>query len=296
MAWGERMRWYETISKIDRRIIYLLLTALVILPFFMRIAIPQNIMPQTKRLFDFIENIPPNDKVVIVSSDYTPQTMPECHPMAIALLKHCFMRKIPVVGVSFDPQAPGLAIEAFATVVDEINSHATITEDSIIYGIDYVYLGWKSGRIAALLDMGESISGVFPRDYFGNPVDSFPLMQQTKNYKQVAIVVILASADYPIDWIRYPQTRYGVKVGAGLTAVMAPQYYPFLQTGQVSGMMSGMKGAAEYEKLVLEHGYSKALGTAETGMNSQSMIHILIIVFIILGNVGYFFSRWQKKL
>ena len=85
-----------------------------------------------------------------------------------------------------------------------------------------------------------------------------------------------------------------MKVGAGLTAVMAPKYYPFLQTGQVSGMMSGMKGAAEYEKLVLEHGYATELGTAETGMNSQSMIHILIIVFILLGNIGYFFSRRKK--
>ena len=114
------------------------------------------------------------------------------------------------------------------------------------------------------------------------------------NYKDIAIAIILAAADYPIDWIRYPQTRYGVKVGAGLTAVMAPKYYPFLQTGQVSGMMSGMKGAAEYEKLVLEHGYATELGTAETGMNSQSMIHILIIVFILLGNIGYFFSRRKK--
>ncbi|MGB7053948.1 MAG: hypothetical protein WBE28_01345, partial [bacterium] len=139
------------------------------------------------------------------------------------------------------------------------------------------------------------ISGVYPRDYFGNLIETLPLMQKVNNYKNIAIVVILASADYPIDWIRYPQTRYGVKVGAGLTAVMAPQYYPFVQTGQVSGLMSGMKGAAEYETLVLEHGYARTLGTAETGMNSQSMIHILIMAFIILGNVGYFFSRRGKR-
>ncbi len=288
------MRWYEVISTIDRRIIYILLTALVILPFFVRVTIPQNIMPQTKKLFDFIESTPPDNKVVMISFDYSPQTIPECRPMAIALLKHCFGRNIPVVGVSFDPQGPGLAVEAFATVTNEINSRATNREDSLIYGEDYVYLGWKSGRIAALLEMGESITSVYPRDHFRNSIDSFPLMQRVKNYKNIAIAIVLAAADYPLDWIRYPQTRYGVKVGAGLTAVMAPKYYPFLQTGQVSGMMSGMKGAAEYEKLVFDHGYAKELGTAETGMNSQSMIHILIIVFIILSNIGYFFSRRKK--
>jgi len=289
------MKWYDRITKIDRRIIYILLTVLVIMPFFIKVNIPQKIMPQTKKLFDFIESILPNDKAVLISFDYSPQTQPECHPMAKALLKHCFARDVPVIGLSFDPEAPGLAVDALTSVVHEIDSLATNKDDSLVYGIDYVYLGWKSGRIAAQLDMGEAISGVFPRDYFGNLIDSLPLMQEVKNYKNIAIVVILASADYPIDWIRYPQTRYGVKVGAGLTAVMAPQYYPFVQTGQVSGLMSGMKGAAEYEKLVLEHGYARTLGTAETGMNSQSMIHILIMVFIILGNVGYFFSRRAKK-
>jgi hypothetical protein len=289
------MKWYDRIATIDRRIIYVLLTVLVILPFFVKVNIPQRIMPQTQRLFDFIESIPPREKAVMISFDYTPQTQPECHPMAKALLQHCFGRDIPVIGLSFDPEAPGLAIDALTRIDHEIDSLATNREDSLIYGVDYVYLGWKSGRIAAQLDMGEAIAGVYPRDYFGNLIDSLPLMQKVKNYKNIAIVVIIAAADYPIDWIRYPQTRYGVKVGAGLTAVMAPQYYPFVQTGQVSGLLSGMKGAAEYEKLVLEHGYARTLGTAETGMNSQSMIHILIMVFIILGNIGYFFSRRSKK-
>ncbi|KPK63236.1 hypothetical protein AMJ83_07735 [candidate division WOR_3 bacterium SM23_42] len=289
------MKWYERITKIDRRIIYLLLTSLVILPFFVKVTIPQNIMPQTKRLFDFIESIPPNDKAVMISFDYTPQTQPECHPMAKALLRHCFSRGIPVIGLSYDPQAPGLALDAITSIAQEFDSLAAINDDSFDYGVDYVYLGWKSGRIAAQLDMGEEIVGVYPRDYFGNVIDSFPLMNKVRNYKNVAIVVIISSADYPLDWIRYPQTRYGVNVGAGLTAVMAPKYYPFLQTGQMSGMMSGMKGAAEYEKLVFDHGYARTLGTAETGMNSQSMIHILIMIFIILGNVGYFFSRRGKK-
>jgi hypothetical protein len=291
-----QMKWYEIIGKIDRRIIYALLTILVILPFFVRFSIRQNIMPQTQKLFDFVESIPPNDKAVMIGFDYAPQTAPECHPMALALLKHCFARKIPVVGLSWLVQAPGLAVDAFTTVTNEINSVAQNREDSLIYGRDYIYLGWKSGYIAAMLDMGESILGVFPRDNFGNLTDTFPLMQRIKTYKQVAIVINISGTALPEYWVLFPQSRYGVKVGAGLTAVMAPRYYPFLQTGQFSGMMSGMKGAAEYENLIVRHGYADRLGSAERGMNSQSMIHILIIVFIILGNIGYFFMRRRQQL
>jgi hypothetical protein len=295
MAGRKRMKWYERLSQIDRRIIYLLLTIVIILPFFVRFSMRQNIMPQTKKLFDFVDSIPAHDKAIIISFDYTPQTMPECHPMAIALLKHCFVRGVPVVGMSFDIQGPGLAIDALTSVATEINLHATTHEDSIVYGEDYVYLGWKSGFTAAVIDMGESIAGVFPRDYFRTSVDSLPLMEKTKNYKNIEIAIILSAAAWPEYWVLYAQSRYGVKVGAGLTAVMAPKYYPLLQTGQFTGMMSGMKGAAEYEHLIFKHGYASDVGRADTGMNSQSIVHILVILFIILGNVGYFFSRKRKK-
>jgi hypothetical protein len=290
-----KVKFFYALTRIDRRLIYLVLTVLVILPFFLKFSIPQNIMPQTKRLFDFIERLNPEDnKAVLVSIDYTPQTMPECHPMAISILTHCFKKRIPVLGVSFDPQAPGLAIEAFNTVINNLNAQAKTYSDSIIYGRDYVYLGWKSGRIAALMEMGEKISNVFPRDYYNNYTDSLPLMERIKNYRDISIAIILAAADYPQEWLMYAQARYGLKLGAGLTAVMAPKYYPFLQTGQLSGMMSGMKGAAEYENLLLTAGYTEETGKAEIGMNSQTLIHLLIIFLIIIGNIGYMATRKQS--
>ncbi|MGQ9464528.1 MAG: hypothetical protein ACUVQ4_02325 [bacterium] len=291
------MSFFKALTSINRRMIYLVLTILVILPFFLRFHIPQNIMPQTRKLYDFIDNIKPQaNKAVLLSIDYTPQTMPECHPMAINVLTHCFKRRIPVIGISFDPQAPGLAIEAFNAVVSMMNIQANSRKDSIIYGEDYVYLGWKSGRIAALMEMGEKISNVFPRDYYNNYTDSLPLMQKIRNYRDISIAIIIAAADYPQEWLMYAQARYGLEIGTGLTAVMAPKYYPFLQTGQLAGMMSGMKGAAEYENLLLKSGYTQATGKAETGMNSQILIHLLIITLIIIGNIGYWGTHRKKDL
>lgn len=289
------MNFFKSMTSINRRIIYLVLTILVILPFFLRFHIPQNIMPQTRKLYDFIDRLEPEtNQAVLISIDYTPQTMPECHPMAISILTHCFKKRIPIIGISFDPQAPGLAIEAFNTVVSKLNSQANSSKDSIIYGEDYVYLGWKSGRLAALMEMGEKISNVFPRDYYNNYTDSLPLMQNIKNYRDISISIVIAAADYPQEWLMYAQARYGLKIGAGLTAVMAPKYYPFLQTGQLSGMMSGMKGAAEYENLLLKSGYTNETGKAETGMNSQILIHLLIILLIIIGNIGYIAVRRKR--
>ena len=56
----------------------------------------------------------------------------------------------------------------------------------------------------------------------------------------------------------------------------------------MNGMMGGLAGAAEYETLV------QASGTATEGMRPQSVVHLIIIAFIILGNVMYFLYGRQK--
>ena len=75
----------------------------------------------------------------------------------------------------------------------------------------------------------------------------------------------------------------------GVTAVMAPKLYSFVESGQMTGLLGGMRGAAEYEALA---GHPDL---AVLGMNAQSLVHILVIVLIILGNIAFFTSRRQGK-
>jgi hypothetical protein len=80
--------------------------------------------------------------------------------------------------------------------------------------------------------------------------------------------------------VDYAQTRYQKKVLAAVTAVMATTYYPYLSSGQFSGLVGGLKGAAEYEELLAKPG----LGVK--GMEAQSLGHLLLIMLIIIGNLG----------
>jgi hypothetical protein len=70
---------------------------------------------------------------------------------------------------------------------------------------------------------------------------------------------------------------------------MAPEQYPFLDSGQLVGLLTGMKGAAEYEKLV------GAPALATRGMLGQSAAVVLILVFIALGNAGQLATLWGKR-
>ena len=66
---------------------------------------------------------------------------------------------------------------------------------------------------------------------------------------------------------------------------MAPDFFPFLQSRQLNGLIGGLAGAAEYEALVGKR------GLAVSGMRPQSVAHIVIIGFILLGNAVYFLHR-----
>jgi hypothetical protein len=55
-----------------------------------------------------------------------------------------------------------------------------------------------------------------------------------------------------------------------------------------------MKGAAEYEELVEENLKVTERRVASESMLSLTYAHIIIMVFIIVGNIGFFFQRRRK--
>jgi len=58
-----------------------------------------------------------------------------------------------------------------------------------------------------------------------------------------------------------------------------------------------MKGAAEYEYMAEKGGYisrEKDQLWASKSMPIQTTTHIVIILFIVIGNVGYFISKRKK--
>jgi len=63
----------------------------------------------------------------------------------------------------------------------------------------------------------------------------------------------------------------------------------------LTGLLAGMKGAAEYEVLVQKNGYSRAYMPAVAAMDSQSLAHIVIMVLVIIGNVAFFATRRIRR-
>ena len=78
-------------------------------------------------------------------------------------------------------------------------------------------------------------------------------------------------------------------LSSGTTSIQVNEVMPYVQSGQVKGILAGMPGAAEYESLI------NTPGIAIQGMAAQSFAHLVIVLFIVLGNLAYFITERRER-
>jgi len=272
----------DILKNLDRRVIFIFVFLGAILPTLVVFRLPIKVTPNVQAVYDTIEEIAnKGGGTVLISFDYGPGSMPEVQPMALSILRHCFARGVKVVGMNHWPTGVGLAQQALDTTSKELNQ---------TYGEDYVFLGYKTGGPTLIINMGQDFHNAFAKDLQGNNTTEMSVTKNITSLKDFDYVISLAAGNTPDGmWIPYGQERYKFKFGIGCTAVMAPDMFPYLQSGQMNGMIGGLVGAAEYETLINKP------GSATDGMRPQSVVHLIIISFIILGNVMYFlYDRPQR--
>jgi len=274
-----RRPFYDLLMNVDRRVIFLVIAAAVALPLVFPLHLPVQISPEARAYFDEIERLQPGDQIIL-SFDYEPDTMAELDPMSYATLRHAFRKRLSVIALTTYAGGPGIALRVLGETAAEFGQQ---------YGTDYVFLGYNPDYSATILRMGESIQATFPTDHFGTPADSLALLQGIDRYADIELLVSISASALTEYWIIWAGGNYGQRIIAGNSAIQAVLIYPYYDSRQLSGFLGGLKGAAEYEKLI-EHE-----GAGLRGMDAQSMAHLLIVCFIVLGNVGLVMQKLRAR-
>ncbi len=265
----------DRLARLDRRVIYAIVFLSLSIPLIWPIGLEVSVGPETQKLYDIIEALPPGS-AVIVSIDASPGGYGELASGTTAVLNHMAKKGLRVIGMGFFDTGPSLLETAFG------GSEFRNKE----YGKDYVNLGYLAGGETAIAAMARDIPGSFPRDYRGNVTSSLPVMEGIKSVKDIALIITISSGTPGVpEWIRQVGDPMKVPIATVLVAVNVPNMTPYLQAGQLKGMIPSMKGAAGYERLMGVRG----LGTA--GMDAQSVSHLVILAFVILGNVVHLANK-----
>ena len=268
-------------GSLDRRVIFVVIALAVILPLFFPLGLPIRPTNSSQQVYDVVDELKAGDKALL-SFEYGPSTKPEIHPMAVALLRHLFSKDVKVYITCLWPDGQFMALEALEQVADK--------QYGKVYGEDYVLLGYRPGAEAIIKGLVSNIRKVFTVDSRGDFLDDIPMMKGVNQVKDFDFL-FSASAGYPgtVEWVQYAADPVGITMSTGTTSIQVNEVMPYVQSGQIVGILGGMPGAAEYESLIGQAG----IGTS--GMDAQSVAHVIIVLFIIFGNISFFIERRRSK-
>ena len=270
----------ERMLRIDRRIIFLVIGLCTIFPLLFPVGLPIRISSEVRGVYDYIDGLP-EGSVFLLSLDFDPASKPELYPQAIAILRHAFRKNLRVVAMTLWVSGTGLADQIVTLTAKEANKEN---------GKDYVFLGWSPGGSAVILNMGQDLYNAFPADYGNKPTKGLSVLAGVQNLRDVTYAVSLGAGNPGVEaWYVFGKDKYKFELGGGCTGVMAPGLYPLLRSGQINGLIGGLRGAAEYETLIGEK------GKAVAGMDAQSATHLAIIVLVAMCNIFYFTMRRQQR-
>lgn len=290
---------FEFLKNLDRRWIFLLMMLCVAIPIIFigktGKTLPEYPTELAQNVFDEIENLNEGDKVLL-SFDFDPASEGELKPMATSFVHHCCEKKLKMYFMALWPVGPSMIEDSIKTVIEKYYPH-------LVYGEDYVNLGFKSGGEGVIKVVVTNMRALYTTDSKGTAIDSIPMMEGIRNVRQMDLIInVSAGSAGTKEWVQYAATPYkdDIRIVGGCTGVQAPLLYPYIPE-QLPGLLGAIKGAAEYEKLVNDKYEVDEDGNPQEPrpeytegirrMGPQLVAHLLIIFLIVVANVIYFVER-----
>ena len=260
----------QKLNNIDVRWLYLIMVLAAIYPLLNPIGLPLPITDRVRASFATIDSLQAGD-LVFYGIDYSPTQEAEMWPQTLAIGHHLAQKGVKIVMLNM--------IEGAYRYEERIRDTILAEYPNYQYGVNLIALPFTAGREAAFQSIVSEFKSLYTVDLAGAALTTLPLWNEITGAADFKIYVELADA--PDWWLRPMSQVPNLMLWNGTVASGASTMAPFYQAGQMDGFIYGMAGAAEYEVLV------KKPGSAAAAMDTQSMGHGLIILFVILGNIGY---------
>ncbi len=264
----------EKLNDLDSRWMYLALVIALVIPIIKPVGMPISINKDlTQRAYDYVETLKPDD-IVMFDIAYAASSDTELTPMVMAVMEQMARLDLKLLVAGQFESGLYFTKEKIAKKAEELGW---------AYGTDWVNIGFKAGGTATWRAIGADFwSGAMGVDIDQTPFEQLPLMDRIKtlNPNDISLIIIYESGSPGMEtWMTYFPEIPLIKASVAVEVASAARYIP---TGQLKGIIPGMRGAAEYEKLILKTGVATQL------MDAQSLSSLVILGLVVLGNVAHF--------
>lgn len=104
------------------------------------------------------------------------------------------------------------------------------------------------------------------------------------------IIVLTGERESLLNWIEQVGTATEIPLVVGTTQALAPVVQPYFGSGQVTGVIAGLPGAAAYEQTL-----TGQAGPVGRQLQAQLLAQLLIIIFLVIG-AAYYGLTGQRRV
>ena len=153
-----------------------------------------------------------------------------------------------------------------------------------------MFLGYIARIQTAMAGVLGDLPVIVSADYLGTPIDQISVLDGISGAQDIDLVAYMTTAGGTSEgWVYQGYSAYGKDLLGGFLSMMTTSMLPYYDTGQLLGVIDGVKGAADMEFLT---GYP---GDAIQRSDVLSFSQTLVVIFILIGNISYWGSRSARK-
>jgi hypothetical protein len=228
-------------------------------------------------MYNLINSLP-EGSIVVMATNTGVNKYPETGPGFVALTKHIFERNCKILFWGIHEEAgyiSGLILDSFSFDKE--------------YGVDYARFGWIPGLEVGIAAVADDMHGVLSADIFGTKIEDLPIMDNVNTAADVDLLVCGSTSNEHDLYVKHWVSAYGTRMIVNSIGLTISNVIPFYEAGQVKAYLNGQIGGAEYEVK------SRSPGDGVKSLDVQSLGHLMVLIFIALGNIFYFASNGRKR-
>ena len=273
---------WEKLTAIPREIVIGLVIISMIIPTLNPLGLPIMTGQMAKDWYNYVEDVP-EGSVVLFDIGFGSGGYPSLGPATIAVFHQFFDNNLKVIIMA--TQIEGSMM--YPLIMDAVQPE---TRHGAVYGEDYVFLGYIAGTQTAMAGVLGDLPAIVTADYLGTPIGQIDILDGISGAEDMDLVsYITTSGDVSEGWVYQAYSAYGAKLLGGFLSMMTTSMKPYYDTGQLLGVIDGIKGAADMEFLTGNPG--DAIQSSDVLSFSQT----LVVIFILIGNISYWGSRSARK-
>ncbi|MBA7603315.1 hypothetical protein ES703_10422 [subsurface metagenome] len=270
---------YKLMANYDKRWVYLVLFVIVLYSLIRPIGMPIGISAMTKNYKTELDTLQEGD-IVFSTWNMEFSGYMELKPGVLATHK-MFIEKGVKLCIAFGHfECVALPPEIFKQI------RTTLDEYDYTEGEDYVIIGYVFPNEAAVAALARDFHANVRVDWKGNSIEGTFLdeIQNAGDFDMISDYTTGLATSWLINHV---VLEYNVPMVENSIGVSVPGHLANLDAGLLTGLLASTRGGAELEFLI------NAPGPGLKSMDAFTFGHYSLIIFIIIGNIGYY--GWTRR-